>query len=130
MTPSQSEIFLLQQAKYFLSGPFRVKPSQSEIFTFWMTPPSHSYISETLSTEECHQAQKADKVCREPSEQCQDHTCKEDHVTPSKMDHQSRRPRLADTIPRVVTSQGRKLFKSRPQRQSVSCDEPYRKPSY
>ena len=41
---------------------------------------------------------------------------------PSQMDHQLRRPRLADTK-RVVTSQGRKELKWRPLRQSVS-DEP------
>ena len=48
-----------------------------------------SYIAETLSTEEYHQAEEADLVCRRPSEQCHDHTSKEDQVTPSQMDHQS-----------------------------------------
>ena len=64
------------------------------------------YCRDTVSTEEHHEAQETDEVCRGPSEQCQDYTCKEDQVTPSQMDHQSRRPRLADTN-RVVTSQGR-----------------------
>ena len=47
------------------------------------------YCRDTVSTEECHQAEEADQVCRGPSEQCQDHTGKEDQVTPSQMDHQS-----------------------------------------
>ena len=41
------------------------------------------YCRDTVSTEECHQAEEADPVCRRPSEQCQDHTSKEDQVTPS-----------------------------------------------
>ena len=57
-----------------------------------------SYIAETLYPL---------KSAIKPSEQCQDHTCKEDQITPSQIDHQSRRPGLADTN-RVVTSQGRK----------------------
>ena len=62
------------------------------------------YFRDTVSTEKCHQAEEADEVCRGPSGQCQDHTCKQNQVTPSQMDHQSRRPGLADTN-RVVTSQ-------------------------
>ena len=69
-----------------------------------------SYISETLSTEECHPAKEADDICRGPSDQCQDHTCEEDKATPSQIDHQCRRPGHADTN-RVVTSQVRKELK-------------------
>ena len=73
------------------------------------------YFSEALYPE-CHQTQEADEVCRGPSDQCQDHICKEDKATPSQMDHPCRSPRLADTN-RVVTSQGRYELKTRPQRQ-------------
>ena len=77
--------------------------SQSETTENWLL----LYFRDTVSTEECHQAEEADQVCRGPSEQCQDHTSKEDQVTPSQMDHQNLCPGLADTN-RVVTSQGRK----------------------
>ena len=49
-----------------------------------------SYIAETLyPLRSAIKPREADPVCRRSSEQCQDHTSKEDQVTPSKMDHRS-----------------------------------------
>ena len=121
--PPKSEIFTSRTTTSSQSEIFSRKCTETCNQTSWRYCLWLLYCRDTVFTEECHQAQEGDKVCRGPSEQCQDHTSKVDQVTPSQMDHQSRRPRLADTN-RVVTSQGRKWLNSRPRRRPVRCDEP------